>query len=912
MLKNHADSEKEFYSFSDLVDVAAFSRLLEKFFRATGIPNGLVGPDGELISQAGWCDACSQFHRVNPEAKRQCEESNLELMQKLQEGEIAGNLCKNGLYDYATPIVVDGHQLATLFLGQVFNAPPDIKLFHRQAKRFGFDQDEYLDAIRAVPVVSKKQMEAHMQTMVEVTQILAANGLARMQETRLKLDLDKSTEQRIQIQDLLDLSPVGIGWSDADGNIDYINHKFTELFGYTMDDLPDIETWYRKAYPDAGYRKATVEPWQQRVIKAKQLDVAPPELEAEVTCKDGSKRHVLIRVSWVGDKRLVNFTDITAHWQSEQRDRAHNAMLEMVAKAEPLPNILNALVVAIEAEAPWTLCSVHILDEKRKHLVTVSAPSLPAFYNDATDKVEIGDGVGSCGTAVFRRARVIVEDISTHEYWRDLSDLAQQAGLASCWSEPIISSDDRVLGTFAIYHRQPAVPNLEEIERIAFGANLAAIAIESHNTREELLKKEREFRTLAENAPVNIARYDLEGNLIYANPELISTIMMPMEQHLDKKPEDQPKLLPFTARFLDAVDHTLNSGMESSFEIKIPNKDGHEETHYFTMVTELDESGVITGVLCTGLDITERKQLEEQLAERECEFRTLAENIPINISRFDRDGHLTYANSRLAADFTMTIEKLFGTQLSEEPSQPYTEIVMNSVMRTLEDGVERSFEIEIPINSSTFVTHLITMVAERDESGSIIGVLATGKDVSERKRLQRELERQARLDFLTGLLNRRYFIELSKMELLRLKRNSGKLSLIMFDIDHFKQINDKYGHSTGDLVLKRIAHISHETVREIDIVGRLGGEEFVVLLPQTDKQQAFIIAERLRLAIADQELKSDEGKDVHFTASFGVVTINSDVIKHDDSIKIDDILIMADKAMYQAKANGRNNVYQDI
>jgi diguanylate cyclase (GGDEF)-like protein len=202
-------------------------------------------------------------------------------------------------------------------------------------------------------------------------------------------------------------------------------------------------------------------------------------------------------------------------------------------------------------------------------------------------------------------------------------------------------------------------------------------------------------------------------------------------------------------------------------------------------------------------------------------------------------------------------------------------------------------------------------VAERDESGSIIGVLATGQDVSERKRLQRELERQARFDFLTGLLNRRYFIELAKMELLRLKRNSGKLSLIMFDIDYFKQINDTHGHNTGDQVLKRVAHICHETVREIDIVGRLGGEEFVVLLPQTDKHQAFSIAERLRLAIVEQELKTDDGKEVHFTASFGVVTLNSDEIRHEKAIMIDDILIKVDKAMYQAKENGRNNVYQE-
>jgi diguanylate cyclase (GGDEF)-like protein/PAS domain S-box-containing protein len=780
-----------------------------------------------------------------------------------------------------------------------------------------------------------------------------------------------------------------------------------------------------------------IEPWRQRVFKAYQLGTTPPELQACVTCKDGSERQVLIQVSWVGDKRLVNFTDITDQWNSEQRNRAHNAMLEMVAKAESLSNILHTLAQSVEEESPSSLCSVHILDDTRKHLLTVAAPNLPEFYNEATDKVEIGDGVGSCGTAVFRRERVIVEDISTHEYWQDFADLAKQAGLAACWSEPIISSDGRVLGTFAIYHRQPATPNLEEIERIAFAANLAAIAIENRQTRDELIQREllfrtltenapinigrydlqkrmiyanpkllstypvplepllgkdpsevadlpnmeillnaishtmdsgeessieieiptldgelsthlvtmvaerdesgtiigalatgqditeriqlekqlkereREFRSLAENAPVNIARYDLEGNLIYANPELVSTIIMPMEGHLDKSMEDQPTLLPFSATFLNAVKHTLQSGDETSFEIKVPTKDGDEETHYFTMVTEHGESGAVTGILCTGLDITERKLLEERLSEREREFRTLAENIPINISRFDRDGYLTYANSRLAGDFPLTIDKLFGTQLSDEPTQPYTEIVNNSIVRTLEDGVERSFEIEIPVTGGGFVTHLITMVGERDESGSIIGVLATGQNVSERKRLQRELERQARLDFLTGLLNRRYFMELAKMELLRLKRYSGKLSLIMFDIDHFKQINDSYGHNTGDLVLKRIAQLSHDTVRETDIVGRIGGEEFVVLLPQTDKNQAYEIAERLRHIIDTEKVEPGDETVVQFTASFGIATIDSEATAYEKSTTIDDLLNIADKAMYRAKQSGRNKVCQD-
>jgi PAS domain-containing protein len=117
-----------------------------------------------------------------------------------------------------------------------------------------------MDAIGSVPIVSKEQMKAYMEAMAGVTRILAANGLARLRETRLRLDLDRITERRIQMEDLLEFSPVGINWSDAKGKIEHVNRQFTELFGYTLDDLPDMDTWISRAYPDAEYRKACFEP----------------------------------------------------------------------------------------------------------------------------------------------------------------------------------------------------------------------------------------------------------------------------------------------------------------------------------------------------------------------------------------------------------------------------------------------------------------------------------------------------------------------------------------------------------------------------------------------------------------------------------------------------------------------------
>jgi len=408
---------EENLKFSNLVDIAAFERLMESLYKATGIPNGLVAEDGELLSQIGWTNACALFHRINTQTNQQCQESNIELMQSLHEDDIACSKCKNGLLDYATPIVIEGHRLATLFLGQVLRETPEMEVFRKRAKEFDYDEAKYIEAIRAVPIVEKEQMESLMECMVGMAQMLASSGLARLRQITLERDLNKSDEQRIELEDILNFAPIGIGWSNSDGKIEYVNHQFTKLFGYTLEDLPDIKTWFNKAYPDPEYQKVLINPWRLEVLAAKEKSTPIPELEATITCKDGSKRHVFIRASWVGEKRLMNFSDMTAHWKSEQRNQAHDAMLGMVAKGSALSEILHNIVHTIENEESSSLCSILLLDEDGKHLLSTAAPSLPEFYNDAINGVEIGMGVGSCGTAAFLAERVIVEDIMTHAYW---------------------------------------------------------------------------------------------------------------------------------------------------------------------------------------------------------------------------------------------------------------------------------------------------------------------------------------------------------------------------------------------------------------------------------------------------------------------------------------------------------------
>ena len=162
--------------------------------------------------------------------------------------------------------------------------------------------------------------------------------------------------------------------------------------------------------------------------------------------------------------------------QTQKITRVRSAILEKVVNAESLHTVLHDIVYAIEAEYKEQICSVLLLENGR--LKKGAAPSLPDFYNDAIDGVDIGEGVGSCGNTAATNEPTIVEDISTHPYWSAWKGLAASAGVAACWSQPIQGANGEVIGTFAIYHREKAIPTAEERVLIRQFAHIASIAIE--------------------------------------------------------------------------------------------------------------------------------------------------------------------------------------------------------------------------------------------------------------------------------------------------------------------------------------------------------------------------------------------------------------------------------------------------
>jgi two-component system cell cycle sensor histidine kinase/response regulator CckA len=306
----------------------------------------------------------------------------------------------------------------------------------------------------------------------------------------------------------------------------------------------------------------------------------------------------------------------TAHKLPEALAQLDGKVLAMVMAHAPLPEILETLCKSIENDYSGLLCSVLLIDADGTTLRHGASPSLPKEYTRAIDGVQIGPCVGSCGTATYRRQQVIVSDIATDPLWADFRHLALPHNLRACWSTPIASQDGGVMGTFAIYYREPRTPDEEHLQLIAHATHLAAIAMERDRAKAELSAAEDRYRTLVERLPAitYVAELGACGPWHYVSPQIESMLgFSPTEWLSDSAnwidrvhAEDRASVLAVEERFLK--DRDLFQA-----EYRMLARDGRVlwfRDEAVMLPTTDDEPFLMQGVM---YDITERKRLEDQL-----------------------------------------------------------------------------------------------------------------------------------------------------------------------------------------------------------------------------------------------------------------------------------------------------------
>lgn len=328
-----------------------------------------------------------------------------------------------------------------------------------------------------------------------------------------------------------------------------------------------------------------------------------------------------------------------------------------------------------------------------------------------------------------------------------------------------------------------------------------------------------------------------------------------------------------------------------------------------TVLAQTGLFGLFSIASILGLYSYQRRQrrLEQQAADARAladRFSVALDHIPTYIYMKDQQRRYVYANRATLELFGCSADELKGS-VDARFFPPQTVAQIHGIdTRVLEGGEDNAEEViaQGGDGKRRVYWEVKTPIYEDAAKTRIWGLCGISTDITEREMMKEALEQQAHQDYLTGLCNRRYFMEQGDAELGRAKRYGHTLSVLMLDIDFFKGINDSHGHKAGDIVLQRLADVMRETLRTVDIVGRIGGEEFAVLLPETDLQRAAEVAERLRANVAGTEVVLDAGMPLHFTVSIGVAKLE------ERDINLDILLNQADKALYRAKESGRDRV----
>ncbi|MCB1824152.1 MAG: PAS domain S-box protein [Gammaproteobacteria bacterium] len=314
----------------------------------------------------------------------------------------------------------------------------------------------------------------------------------------------------------------------------------------------------------------------------------------------------------------------------------------------------------------------------------------------------------------------------------------------------------------------------------------------------------------------------------------------------------------------------------------------------------LNAADLAQGVTFTVLDITERKQAEELLKLSEARYRAIVEGQTDLVYRCLPDGTLTFVNVAYCRYFGRAPEDLLGTNIAPLVLDTDRADTLAQVLSCDAGHPNNIQEHQVVRADGAHRWMQWHNQAVLDDDNALIEIQGIGRDITEQRAMELELHRLATTDLLTGLFNRRYLLAVLETEIERARRHGRPLALILFDLDHFKQINDTYGHDQGDRVLQAVVAQVRGRLRRSDVFARWGGEEFLILAPETTGSDAVALAETLRAALHERPRFDDE----LVTASFGVTAYQPEET-------LDQWLKRADEWMYASKRQGRDRVSGD-
>lgn len=808
---------------------------------------------------------------------------------------------ESGVICHINPTITDllGYSPGTL-VGEHINCLIPEQFHNHQDNVNAYFQQPQQDPMQDRGILFARHQQGH-DVAVDISLIHYSTGDKNYAVTiirdnsELLTSRDACYRSEIRFHGIFEQAPVAMALNDNQGNITALNSMFTETFGYDRLDIPTLTDWFNRAYPDPDYQRSVQTRWNLAFDTAKATGSAVAPMEVKVTCKDGSVRVCQVSARPLEEsllrEHLVILIDITERHQKAVNDQENaNRFRDMISNHQ-----LPMLII-----------------EPDKGRIIFTNNSACEFYGYSYSQLT---------------------SMRVHDFYRDdpasidrtLSSVAQ--GSVKSFSKTQYSHDGKA-------HWVDIYSSVTDIGGNRFIYSIVVDKTDKQRVEKQLVERERQYRNLYHNSATPICTEDFSR--LYEQLERIrSSGVNDLRSYLDNNPQQLVNLShqititevnPALQQLFALNDKNIpRITLEDNFgdgvldvfkEAIIAIWDG--KSNFESNANFIDSQGnKITGIVSLPLpdclensknipvsiwDITKLESAQQELLFHSQVLSSLQEGVHlVNAGT----GTIVYCNQRLADIFGYNCDDIIGKHVSFLYSG--SDIDANNISdRIISELNKRGFwqgEIKNKkSNGDVFWCEAIVSSLQHPNFGKVW--VSVHSDITDKHDYHQKLWRQANYDSLTQLPNRSYFYEQAEQAIANAKRHKVEFALLFIDIDNFKVINDTLGHNQGDSTLIEVSSRIQQCIRQSDLIGRFGGDEFIVLMHDVNTQKPStieLLIQKILNAICAPFFILGESE--YITASIGVSTYP------ENGNNIHELIQYSDQAMYKAKEHGKNQYY---
>lgn len=578
------------------------------------------------------------------------------------------------------------------------------------------------------------QTIGYVGTITDITERKEAEDKLRRSEELLRQVLD-SSEDCIHIVDL-------------EGKIVWLNVGGQRVRGVA--DLSVVqgtdwaESWSLPGPIAAREALAKAKAGQPGIFTAQtQLEKADPQWWDVVVTP-------MVDAAGMPEKILSVSRDVTEHRRAERLLAWEKSALELIATSLPLREVLEGLMNGLEAHLSGALCSVLLLDEDGQHLRHGAAPALPESYCRAIDGAAIGPKAGSCGTAIYLGRQVMVGDIASDPLWADYRDFALSHELRACWSTPLRRSTGKVIGSFAIYYREPRIAGAHELELIDRATHIVSIAIERKQAEDALRQSSERLQLVARATNDAVWDWDLATNKLWWNEGFQTLFGYPPDEVEPGLESWTTRLHPNDAvRVKEEINQIIqNGGVSWKDEYRFRRRDGTYANIFDRGYVIHDAAGKAIRMIGAMVDISERKRTEEALRASEERFRQLAENIKEVFWVTDTaKNQVLYISPAYSTIWGRTCESLYeSSQRWSETIHPEDRLQVLEAAKTKQKAgdYDETYRILRPDGAVRWIRDRAYPV--RSAEGDVYRIVGIAEDITDRKTMEAQFLRAQRTE----------------------------------------------------------------------------------------------------------------------------------------------------------------------